>query len=294
MKVWEKSVFQSAASDVPEGSVEEPVGAGAGAAEGAWYDGFDESLRSNPSVTKFSSPEELAKGYAHAVQSIGADKIIRPRADDPADKARFYNELGRPESADGYVLPSGVSLPEAGWDNQSAMRMVEKFHEAGATQEMFDIIMPAYIQETTSAMQAAAQHHQSVGEDTQKQMESEYGLKLEENLNLGNRAVEELFGEKADAITQLPLATGGTLGQNMDFIRALVKFGGSLVEENMSGGTAPGIHGMTPEQAEREITMLKADKEFNADFGDRAAPGHDLAVERWNQLHRYKNPVQGS
>lgn len=293
MGIWEQRRFMSAAGNEGSDSVE-GSGLGVPAADSPnWYDSFsDESLKANPSVTKYKTAEDAAKGIASLVGMVGAEKIVKPDYDNPEDVQRFHDEVGiRPEGAGDYKLPEGVTVPEVGWDDGFAMRMIDAMHKAGASQEMFEAVMVPYLGEATAATEMLAAREMQGYEATQTALSTEYGLEKDAALDVGNRAVTAIFGDAAGEISELHLADGTRLSDHMPYIRAMVAYGKQLHEESPPEGRPAGQgFGMTPKQAQKELEKLKGDPEFNRSFGDRKDPGHKAAAERWQQLNSYARP----
>ena len=74
-----------------------------------------EDLRLEPSLQSFDSVDKLAKSYVHAVRKLGvpADELVRmPKEMSAEQQAEIYERLGRPNSADEYVLDIGRVKPQ--------------------------------------------------------------------------------------------------------------------------------------------------------------------------------------
>lgn len=64
----------------------------------AWYDGFSDEIKANPSITKFKNPEALAKGYIEASKKLGQKGFSPLPKDATKEQRAAYNALRRGES----------------------------------------------------------------------------------------------------------------------------------------------------------------------------------------------------
>ena len=90
-----------------------------------------EGLRDEPSLQTFDSVDKLAKSYVNAVKMIGGnpDNLISiPQEGESWDS--FYNQLGRPEQANGYDFGEDVKKSmEMGHKNCGLMLGIQKFKQ---------------------------------------------------------------------------------------------------------------------------------------------------------------------
>lgn len=83
----------------------------------AFYETFtDEGLKTDPSVQKYKSVEDLARGYVNAVKRLGHDPnslITLPKGPDDVEGYKsVFKALGAPENVDGYQIKMEGAAPE--------------------------------------------------------------------------------------------------------------------------------------------------------------------------------------
>jgi len=93
---------------------------------------------------KVSSYDDLFKSYDNAQSMIGKKSV--PSEDAGQEEwDNFYNQIGRPESADGYEYTNPENLPEdfdlGGFDGMAS----KLFHEIGLTKSQADKMRSAYL-----------------------------------------------------------------------------------------------------------------------------------------------------
>lgn len=253
-------------------------------------DSLPENYREHPAITRHENLESLAKEYLNQSTLIGRKGVILPKEGDPDDQSRFYEALGRPASPEDYKLPEGMERPET-VDEGFTMRMIQQMHEAGLTQQQFEKIMPAYLQEAETAQQQFEAQNQAHTQEALAALESEFGQTMQPKMNLAERAIEHLFGDNAETILNARGPDGRLLGNNPNFIKALMQVGEQFGEDTLTGGTGgqatqtPGA--MTPDEAVKERDRLMADSEFTQMLWDAKHPGHDAAVKKLDEVYYY-------
>src|SRR6187402_285557 len=71
-----------------------------------WRTSLSEDYRNSPSIAKFKSQDELAKGYINLEHEFGKPKLPAPQ-DNWTEKewGELHGRLGRPEKPEQYELP---------------------------------------------------------------------------------------------------------------------------------------------------------------------------------------------
>lgn len=119
------------AAAVPDEATPPPAGTAGG---GHWYDALaDESLRSNPNITKYASLDAFAKGHAEAVKKLGQKGFAPPPPANAAPETRAaYNALRRGEnvkSIDDYSYGKGET-------SEGLVQLKQALFDAGADDYM--------------------------------------------------------------------------------------------------------------------------------------------------------------
>lgn len=247
-----------------------------------WRDGLDLEPEIAERVGKFNNVGDLAKSYAHA------DRLISSRADqiagDPELAAMIRQsipDLNAPESPDQYEY----QLPEIkGWDSEMEGELRAMAHELGVPNSQFAGLMTAYAE---SVAQQEEQQAETLHQETQKTtraLKGEWGGEYERKLD-DYRMVRDML--PADVVEGL---FDAGMFARADVIQAFAEIGEQLSEGGMPGGESRG-GGLTPDMAEREISLKMADAGFMARYTDKDNPGHAQAVEEMAELHRQRRMV---
>ncbi len=267
-------------------------GAGAG-----WRDGLSEELRSNPSITKFDTTENLASSYIELQSLVGKKGVIPPgEGDGPEVYERFYNELGRPETVEGYDL-SNVEIPEAlqpFWDDGLQSAMVAGMHELGMSQATVKGLLNLFAGEQAKMLGELNQGVAQANTAAQDELKTELGTSYDAKVEVSQRAFREAFGDNAGEMAGLELAGGGMLGNHPGIIRAFIKLGESMNEAELLGDKTNTSFAGTPADGHAEIQKLSGDKEFMAVYQDAEHPEHEAAVNRMSAAfaQAYSNEEQ--
>lgn len=253
---------------------------------GNWFDTLPADLKTE-TVTKFKSPEELARGYVNAQSLIGQKRLALPNDKwGQPEWDGFWKELGRPDSPDGYKLPADIKMPEGiKLDDAKLAKANAALHKAGLTPKQHEHVMRYYAEtlgEQFTAEEASRKQAYETGINTLKQ---EWGDKFDANVDVA-KSVLKKFGAP-ELIERLN--TSG-FGNDPVLVKMLNQIGSLLLEDNARGGDGHGLQVMDATRALREINSLKTDPEFMKAYNTADHPGHKAAIERWMELHQKAHP----
>lgn len=210
---------------------------------------------------QFSDPSMVVKSYGEfeKLHGVPVDRLVKlpspKEASDPKAWDAIYNKLGRPETADKYVLP----VPK-GDDGTFANQIKPWLHEAGVTQAG-----AAKLAEKWNGFQEA-QANAIKAEREQRDATQVQELKMAWGSEYDNRAqlvdkAAETFGMTQEQVTALK-TTLGPKGA-MEF---LYNIGAKIGVEDKTvpgmGGSTPTFNNMTPDMAKAEINRIKGDRDF--------------------------------
>jgi hypothetical protein len=258
----------------------------------SWRDALPEDLRSNPSITKFQSPEELAKSYLHAQRFVGGEKMPAPQEswkEDGPEWQEFFRIMGRPDTPGDYDLsrfdpPEGVP-----WDPGFLDTMVERLHGRGVSQRQLEGVLEDYkevIAEQWSSFQKNAEHAQ---EQATASLKREWGNAYPGKVDAAGRAFKLATGRQHQEVASLRLEDGTLLGNHPAIIKAFAALGDKFSEHGIEGDKNVRFT-MTPEDAQQQIKRLNADEKFTKVLDDANDPEHDEAVKRMNGLYAMAYP----
>lgn len=262
-------------------------GGAAGGTGGAadWRASIPEDIRTHASMKDIVDIPTLAKSYVHAQTLIGSEKILKPQKTwGEKDWNTFYQQLGRPENADGYSfkveadkLPEGVSI-----DDNRLKETKASLHKLGLTDSQASGVLQYYLE---SVGRSATESKTSA--DTAKQqaliaLKQEFGANYDSKVNLAQAVVKKFGSPELQAKLE-------EIGNDPHFVKLFAAIGESMMDDTARGSGA-GLIVTDATSALQEINQLKGDTEFQGALGNRQHPGHKNAVERWAALHEKAFP----
>ncbi len=205
--------------------------------------------------------KDVIKNYADLERQYrSGDKVMLPKDDaKPEEIDAFYNKLGRPKTADEYRAPQGA-------DEATVKALAPELHKLGITQKQFEALAKIDLSRSQTAINA--ENERFVGEQSaaMSKLQTEWGAKFNENIEVNRRAMRNL-GISVDDATKM-MQAGGT----EKFMRLLNLAGAAAREDNMAGlGEAQLGFGMTPNRAKAELSAKKMDLLMKARNGDKGA-----------------------
>jgi len=248
----------------------------------SWFDELPEDYKNNPSVTKFKQGNDLVKSYLEQQKLIGKKGIIPPGEDATEDEVNsFYNQLGRPEAADGYSLPE-VDKPE-GFDLDETM--VEDFkdqaYKLGLTPQQVEGLYKWNMQREFNVFDQSGQSRDKAAKDAETELRREYGQAFEGNLKIAKDVIKRYGNE--DSVKELDAG----LGNNPHLIKMMVNIGKGMSDGTLNVGKAQSFT-LSPKEAQKEINKILGND--NHPYYSDLNPEHKDAVNRVNDLYKMANP----
>jgi hypothetical protein len=117
----------------------------------AGLDFIPESYRSAPWATKYKSADDFFKGVDGMAQLIGKKEIVQglqaPGAEAPDEEwGKFFNQIGRPESAEKYELPADLQAHEGLNLDEVKASFTSIAHKNGLTQKQAAGLFKDYVE----------------------------------------------------------------------------------------------------------------------------------------------------
>jgi hypothetical protein len=247
------------------------------APSGDWKDNLPEDIKGHSALGPINDVENLAKAYVNASSMIGRDKIPLPGEQASAeDWAEVYNRLGRPESAESYQIDAGETPDGAlvDWFKSTA-------HDIGLNNKQAQQLVSAY-NDMAVAQAEAGPDLEMLRDQVSADLRQEYGPAFDDRLALANGLVSNFGG---DEITKIELADGSLLGDNTDFIKAMVSVGEYIrdrVSEDDFAGIEKSDMSMTPIEINDKIREIEAP---DSPLWSNAHPQHTAMMQERNRLY---------
>lgn len=252
-----------------------------GSAGGNWYDSLgDADLRNNATLQKYTSAEEAHKGHLKLQESFGMEKVVWPKDENDTERwAEVNKRLGVPSDAAGYNLEA-IANPEG----------TELFDRAGFQQMMKDVAAPKTVAEklwssyTDKVKGQYAEAKATFDNNVQaasNALKQEWGDAYESKINRGQAVIDSFADSDAqkDALTV-------ALSQTTEGIRFLAGIGDLMAESSIGGFQEKQNFTYTPDEARRELDIIKANPDYHSDDPRVRQP----LIDRSNDLMRMINP----
>jgi hypothetical protein len=251
--------------------------------EKAWFDSLDNDLKSNPSVTKFKNPGDLAKSYIELQKALGKDKVVVPTdKSTPEEWKAFFKKAGAPEKDDEYDV-SDEDMPEmARLDATSKEAFRKAMHAEGYTKKQFDAAWTFYKDSTNNRLNQQAEELKNLRGSSETSLRGEWGAAYEGKVAGAQKVIDTFFKDKGIR------PEFSILANDKGFIKAMADIAEKIGEDVIAG--SPRMT-MTPKEAETELNEMMMNKKhpFHLDFH----PEHDAAVEKFNDLQALIMSGQG-
>lgn len=261
-------------------------------------DSLSEDIRGEASLQNFKDVNSLAKSYVSAQKMIGSslriptddaapevrsefynklasvpNVAVLPAKDDKEGWAKFYNNLGRPDSADKYTFNVDENLT---LDSESVNSFKSMAHEIGLTNAQADAIMKFELGRNEKMLSSAAMSREAGA----KALQEAFGNDFDNRIASAKETVKHYGAKHPEALKAL---LEGDAGNNPIVVMMAAELGKMYKESGAIEGTRKINFGMTPEEARQRISEIR-DNPNHAYYDDRN-PGHTDAVEYMRKLY---------
>ena len=216
-----------------DGVVEKPVdggGTGDSPAAETWHSSLPEELRSNESLTKFESIEDLAKSFVEIGGQVDSMKEKLPQI---------------PDDANSYAYDVEPDLAKANILNDE---LVEGFkpiaHKLGFSQQQFQGVLDVFKEQAVQGAKAMREAAAAQLSKTTEELKGEYGDKYDTHLDKAKSLAKNLGGSD---LRQALAQTG--MGANPSFIKFMFKLVDVVSEDSLVSGD----HDTKPKDMTRTI-----------------------------------------
>lgn len=241
----------------------------------SWLSGLDDTLKKDPTLSRFKDLPSLAKSYVELRKSLGKSEIPNEKAT-PEELQAFYRKAGIPDK-DNYK----IDAKKYGLDDEFAGKIKEIASSSGVTEhgltKVFDLIQ-AKEAEQREALQLEAKANFT---EQVSALKKEYGPAFNKYLNLGNEVAKEIYSESEMAALKEQGIANNPLFAKAMMSMAKSKFGEEIVDDDH---TKQGFVA-TPDQVNAKIGEILNDK----DFHNPKSPRHKSLVQEFEKLQILKS-----
>jgi len=242
-------------------------------------------------MQKFTSVEELSRDAITQNRLVGFEKIARPKKDSPSeDWDRFFNDMGRPESADKYDLSEFKPPENVQWDNDLQQSMLEDFHKAGLSQQQAKEVIEAYAERQATATRDHTESLQQARTATESVLREKWGRAFEPNKAVAADEFTRVFGDNAEMVMNIALPSGQLFGNEPAMIEAFFNLGKKHQEHGMIGEKSVSEPSLSPADALMKAHEMETDPDNLAAI--TAGKPNNPIFKRWSMLMDFAHPEE--
>lgn len=276
----------TAAAAAANGVGSEGAASGAEASAAYLYDVPDE-FKAHEGITKFVKDGKVdgaavLKSYTHLESLNGRDKIVVPKTDE--EWGPVYDKLGRPESADKYVVTRPEKLPEGMSYDEEGEKFLRQFaHANGFNQKQFAAAYQTYFDRQQGVVANYTKFQNEAKEKVENDLKREHGQAYDGFKGAAVAAVEQY----ADPDFKQWLDETG-LGNDPRMVRIFGRIGKEMLgESKLKGGGNGGGGPMTPAEWDAKITSFRT--EHNDALLNNQHGEHKSRTDELTEMYRRKH-----
>ena len=261
-----------------------------GSAEPAQSTGFldtiDNKFREDPSISKFSNVNDLAREHVNLQSLLGRKGVILPKEGDAEEVWNKYrSEMNVPSKPDGYFGEETAS------ENELPSYLAKIAHENNLSVDQYQNIVKGY---ESWQQEYDTISNEEVNLKTNENIDSlrkEWGRAFEAKADIGASALNNLTNGNGDAVANIELSDGTFLGNNPDFIRIMASVGETLQEKGLMEGISSNTSAVSPEEAQSKLAGMMADSEKSAIlFSQDFHPAKEELIKERERLLSFAYP----
>lgn len=244
----------------------------------------DPGLKIHPGVRKFTSPEEMAKGYIGLEANVGKKGLVIPgEKATPKEIREAFTTLGCPPDPKSYKVNDFTPPQNLPLDDEFIAGLQEDCWEVGIAQQQYDKLFKKYVGRQEAAASRIMGDHQAAVKAATDELTKEWGSARPEKMKAVHGAINSIWGKDAETMLQTPSPSGGVLGNDPSFLRVLAQIGELTMEHGLQAGAQRRV-GLTASEAQSEIDRLKGDAAFMKQWMTKSDPGHGAASAKMDTL----------
>ena len=259
----------------------------------SFLDSVEDQYRSDPSISKFSSINDLAKEHVNLQSLLGKKGVVVPGENDGQEIwDKYRNDMGIPDTPENYSR-SFEGKSEANWDPNIENSMAAAAHAANVSDNQFNALLDAYAQSMKASQESAAVEIGNLNQQNDAVLRKEWGSAYDAKINMGRLALNQMTDGDPNSIANVQLSDGTMLGDNPLFIKMMSMMGESLQEKGIIDGGSVNQTAMTPDDAKNQLSQLMADPEKSAIlFSQDFHPAKQELVKERERLLSFAYPQE--
>jgi len=237
-----------------------------------WKDTISEQFRNDPSIEKFTEIDALAKSYINATKMIGQDKLVIPNNNSTDDQwNEVYSKLGRPESADKYILDAkSETVP---MEESAIKSFAEQSHKLGLNNKQAQGILEFYKNNMEGTAQQSKIDTETAQVQSEQQLRQEWGRDFEGKVKQAGALAKANIDPD---VLDMQLQNGIRLGDHPEIIKGFAKIASMMSEDKILSTESENVN--TTKDLESEIAAIMNDK--TGPYYNNSHPEHDKMVQQ--------------
>jgi len=239
---------------------------------------LDNDLQDHDALKDFKDPTSLARSFIDTQKKIGA-MVSLPGSDADADTSdKFYRKLGKPESAESYILEStGLEL-----DKDSVDQFKGALHTLNLTQDQAQGLVNYLAASSKERLDKVQLTNSETSEKTATDLRIAWGADYDRKSGAVENTVKRFFGDGADELRELA-------ARNPAVSRGLAEIGVSMSENSAAGDTVQSdAENHTIDSALAKIREYQVDGD--GPYRNRKHPSHAAAQAEVERLYSVAYP----
>ena len=260
----------------------------------SFLDSIQDEYRNDPSVSKFSSVNDLAKEHVNLQSLLGRKGVIIPNEEDSSEVWNKYRkDIGIPEDSKSYTKDGFNSPEEVQWDSDFESNIAEAAHRLNLSDSQFTGLLNAYSEQVSLAQEKLSVNNSDSVEETQQNLRKEWGSAYDAKINMGIIALDQITDGDASSLADVILSDGSALGNNADFIKAMSQVGKTMQERGLINGETANTSAMSPDEAKQKLASIMSDPEkSNILFSQDFHPSKEELVKERERLLSFAYPEE--
>lgn len=252
-----------------------------------WLSTMPEDIRASPSLSRYSSPESLARAYLNAERHLRSEKVPIPKDDTDTEAwDRYYKAGGRPEEPTQYEFakPKAEEMPEGVvYDEQMEQWWRQSAHEAGLSKRQASKLYEQYRDRFYSQLDASHRIESEQVTKAKVELQRDWGNEFEARRQLAKAAFAEMPSDLQE------FAKNSGLVRMPSFLKYLYQTKASTTGELDARDGARGA-------VESPSSITDRIAEFRSHHAKALAqvehPEHSMRVRELTQLHERLYPQE--
>ncbi len=272
-------------------------GNGAAPPADGWQSMLSEEMRGGGLMKDFSNDgaglQQFAERYSQDQDYLRRKGHVEPNWEDEGQVAKFYDGMGRPETAEGYDF-SKIEIPEGtDMDPEIVKSLTGLLHKHGNSQRQASGMYGDFVA-LLGGLQGARNDAAKVHlEQANTALRQEWGNALPANVDIARRALAASLGAeslpKDHAIFALKFEDGTPFAKHPDVVRMLHALGSVMTEGSFMGEKRSTSPVLTPAVAKQQLAEWMADPKNTAAWTDATNIDHKRAVAERTRLVEAQN-----